>query len=235
VRKPNLNQMIDPETEFLTELETFGDEVNEAVSCFSIWVTMHRIARNNRHVYDVFNQYGDFWVACARALHANSLIVLGRIFDKDRRTHSVERLLTLAEKKPSIFSKTALEKRAQRRITGPLLRDFMDRACVPSATDLKRIRSRMNARRKTFQGSYEKLRNKVFAHRDRDGASIFAAKTNIQELARLLDFLNRLYYALWNLFHNGRKLTLGRARGLSQRRVTRVTCQFLKSIGDSRR
>lgn len=45
------------------------------------------------------------------SIQANSLIALGRIFDKDSRTHNVKRLTKLAEGNPAIFSKHAMRQR----------------------------------------------------------------------------------------------------------------------------
>jgi hypothetical protein len=209
--------MTDPESNFARELENFGDEVQDATQCFSVWITMHSVARRNRKVFDIFNQHARFWNTCARAVQANSLLALGRIFDKNPRSHSIERLLQLAEKSRSIFSRDALEKRVQKRIDGQLLDNFMGSVYVPSARDFQRLRRHVDSRRKV-------------AHKDRRNVSAFAAKTNIRELGRLLDFLNRFYHALWHLLHNGRKPNIGPARHSSQRRIASETRKFLKSL-----
>ena len=59
--------------------------------------------------------------------------------------------------------------------------------------------------------NYQKIRHKLYAHKEwSDIVSIKKQfrKTRIRELERLFIFLNQLYEALWELFHNGRKPVL---------------------------
>src|SRR6266851_9801304 len=102
---------IDPETEFKQELNIFGNEVDEAIQCFYAEQTIHNVARENREVCDALNRNAAFWKIASRALQANAVIVLGRVFDKHSQAHGVDRLLHLAAKHREIFSKEELEKR----------------------------------------------------------------------------------------------------------------------------
>jgi hypothetical protein len=101
----------DPETEFRHELEVFGNEVEEAIQCFYAEQTIHNFAREDENVHRALNRNAPFWNLACRALQANAVIVLGRIFDRDARAHTLNRLLQLATDNRDIFSKTALEKR----------------------------------------------------------------------------------------------------------------------------
>src|SRR5690349_15218458 len=102
---------IGPETEFERELEVFGHEVEEAIQSFYAEQTIHNIAREDENVHRALNRNAPFWNLASRALQANTIIVLGRIFDRDSRAHTINRLLHLATRNPAIFSKAALEKR----------------------------------------------------------------------------------------------------------------------------
>ena len=102
---------IDPETEFERELEVFGNEVEEAIQSFYAGQTIHNVARKDENVHRALNRNAPFWNLACRALQANAIIVLGRIFDRDTRAHTLGRLLQLAAQNPHIFSKGALEKR----------------------------------------------------------------------------------------------------------------------------
>jgi AbiU2 len=96
---------IDPETEFKRELEVFGNEVEEAIQCFYAEQTIHNVAREHENVHRALNRNAPFWNLVCRTLQANAIIVLGRIFDRDSRAHTVNRLLQLATQNPNIFSK----------------------------------------------------------------------------------------------------------------------------------
>jgi|SRR5450631_2563118 len=104
------NVVTAPEAEFEQELQAFDNDVDEVVQCFYIWRTVHAVARRSRKVYDLLNRNG-FWVVALGSIQANSLIALGRIFDRDPRTHNVRRLLQLAENNRTLFSKAAIRQR----------------------------------------------------------------------------------------------------------------------------
>src|SRR5271154_5316183 len=95
---------IDVLTEFDRELEVFGHEVEEAIQCFYAEQTIHNVAREDENVYRALNRNAPFWNLASRALQANTIIVLGRIFDRDSRAHTINRLLQLAVQNPAIFS-----------------------------------------------------------------------------------------------------------------------------------
>jgi AbiU2 len=110
----------DPETEFEEELQAFDSDVDVAIQCFYTWQTVHAAARQSRKTYDLLNRNAGFWVMALGSIQANSLIALGRIFDTDKRTHNVGRLLQLAEANVSIFSKAAVVARRENRQRGEL-------------------------------------------------------------------------------------------------------------------
>src|SRR5260221_7463584 len=72
---------------------------------------IHNDARDSRSVYEALNRNAASWKITSRALQANALIVIGRISDKDSRTHGIRRLLNLAANHHEILSEAALEKR----------------------------------------------------------------------------------------------------------------------------
>ncbi|MGA7378866.1 MAG: hypothetical protein WBW36_21095, partial [Candidatus Sulfotelmatobacter sp.] len=95
------NAVSDPDAEFQNELRVFDNDVDEVIQCFYIWRTVHGAAHKSRRVYDLLNRNAGFWVVALGSIQANSLIALGRIFDRGRDTHNVARLLRLAAKNPA--------------------------------------------------------------------------------------------------------------------------------------
>jgi hypothetical protein len=108
------NAASDPEAEFQNELRVFDNDIDEVIQCFYIWRTVHAAARKSRRVYDLLNRNAGFWVVALGSIQANSLIALGRIFDRGKDTHNVGRLLRLGARNPAIFSKAALRQRRER-------------------------------------------------------------------------------------------------------------------------
>ena len=69
----------------------------------------------------------------------------------------------------------------------------------------------MKRRRRIYENKYSDIRHKFFAHKEiADAVEVdeLFAKTNVQELRRLVVFMQRLHEALWQLFYNGHKPVL---------------------------
>lgn len=224
--------MADPATEFENELRIFDNDVDEVVQCFYIWRTVHAAARASRKVYDVLNRNAGFWNVALGSIQANSLIALGRIFDKDPRTHNVKRLLKLAEDNQAIFSKQSLRQRKSKILANntSLLEDYMRDVHDPSARDFKRLQSFVDARRKVYERCYKHLRDKRYAHRERANISGLFAQTNIKELAQLVTDLSKLHRVLWDWQQNSIRPRTSRLRGTAGNQIRRDTVKFLKSL-----
>lgn len=222
----------DPETEFEEELQAFDNDVDVAVQCFYTWQAVHAAARKSRKIYDLLNRNAGFWVLALGSIQANSLIALGRIFDTDKRTHNVKRLLQLAEDNTSIFSKAAVRQRKNKDLANAphLIDDFMSNVKEPLTSDFKRLRSFVDARRKVYERCYKQLRDKVHAHKERTDIRAFVAKTNTLELGRLISDLRTLHGVLWHWMHNGRAPRLSPLRHSAGKQITRDTRKFLKSL-----
>ena len=130
----------------------------------------------------------------------------------DKGSHSVNRLLDLAEGNPQIFTPDAFD--ARRQGTGPTrpeyLDDYLTSVYVPLPADFQALRRRVDEQR-TIYAAYKDIRNKIFAHKDIVGTvkmHELLGKTNIREWQTLTLFLLSLYDALWQLYCNGIKPVL---------------------------
>jgi AbiU2 len=179
-----------------------------------MWDAIHSIARSDKQVYDAINRFAAFWNVVIRSLQANSLIVLGRIFDTDSQSHSVGRLLRIAETNGDIFSKVSLEKR--KRLLGGNVGEWIDQymkdVYVPRPHDFQVLRQRVKRSRAIYDKRYGPLRNKYVAHRDRADVTGLFASTNIRDLQRILVSLKQVHDALWEFFMNGWKFDFRRGR-----------------------
>ncbi len=226
------NVAADPAAEFEQELQAFDNDVDEIVQCFYIWRPVHAAPRTSRKVYDLLNRNAGFWVVALGSIQANSLITLGRIFDRDPRTHNVTRLLQLAEKNRTIFSKDAVRQRKNKDLANAshLIDAFMSNVQDPTASDFKRLQLFVDARRKVYGRCYKQLRNKRYAHRERTDISGIVARTNTQELGRLVTDLRKLHRVLWDWHRNGLKPRTSRLRGTAGNQIRRDTLKFLNSL-----
>lgn len=227
-----LSAATDPEVEFENELRIFDNDVDEVVQCFYIWRTFHAVARKTRKVYDMLNRNAGFWNVALGSIQANSLIALGRIFDKDPRTHNVKRLLKLAEDNPVLFSKHSVRRRKTKILANnrSLLEDYMRNVHDPSPTDFKRLRSFVDVRRKIYERCYKQLRDKRYAHRERMNINGFFAQTDVRELAQLVTDLSKLHRVLWDWQQNGIRPRISHLRGTAGNEIRRDTLKFVESL-----
>jgi hypothetical protein len=164
------------------------------------------------------------------SIQANSLIALGRIFDRDPRTHNVARLLKLAKSNSTIFSKAALKERKKKDLTNENLNKFMKNLKEPKSSYFKRLELFVEERRKVYEKCYKQIRDMRYAHQNRGDMRGFYARTNQRELARLLTDMGKLKSALRHWYHNGKNPQPSRLRGTAGREVQKETREFLRSL-----
>jgi hypothetical protein len=208
---------VDAETTFKRELEMFDREADAATQFFYAYLAVHAAMGDREPVRALLNTASLFWATILGALQQSTFITLGRIFDKDDRSHSVYRLLKLVEKTPHLFSREALRQRREREAgASEWLPGFLARAHEPTADDFRKLRVHADKWRDVYEARYAPIRKKHFAHRDRIDTSALFAKTNIREIQLLLRFLRQLENALWEMFTNGRKPVLRAERYSAQ-------------------
>src|SRR5260221_1614470 len=195
------------ERDFSVELEAFRQACEEASQYLYAYIAIHGIARQRRRVLRHLQDNSLFWLTVTSALQLSSLIALGRVFDH-RSRHNVSRLLNLAQQSTSLFTRDALARR--KRAGGPeppWLAEFLETAYEPAARDFRALKARVKQHRRVYQERYRDLRHQVFAHAvatDSDRQRLFA-RTNVEQLKRLITFLLSLHEALLGLFQDGRK------------------------------
>jgi hypothetical protein len=226
------NAVSNPEAEFQNELRVFDNDVDEVIQCFYIWRTVHAAARKSRRIHDLLNRNAGFWVVVLGSIQANSLIALGRIFDRGKDTHNVGRLLRLCAKNPAIFSKAALRQRKEKDLANAshLVDDFMKDVREPTTSDFKRLEQFIEVRRKVYEKCYKQIRDKRYAHKQRMDMSGIFARTNTRELARLVNDLSKLLNVLWHWYRNGVRPRTSRLRGTGGKEIQRKTLKFLESL-----
>lgn len=184
-----------PEDRFLRELEQLRRGSDAAAQFLYSWLAFHKYASGRSPAVTAINKNALFWRTSLGALQTALFITLGRIFDKDPRSHGIDRLLSEAAQNPQIFSR---------------VRQSGREAYVPTPNDFRRL-SRYVARKRKIYKAYGRIRNKVFAHNDAQSSQkrdALFGKTQLGELQRLVLSLRAFHEVLWQLYHNGRKPTI---------------------------
>jgi HEPN superfamily AbiU2-like protein len=192
---------------FEQELETFGNEQSSAQQYFFGFLSLQLIPSKNPDVLRQMRETSTFWIATRYALLMSAFVVLGRIFDQDRKSlHNIDKLLTAVSNEIGTLSKTGL---LHRRIAQGM--DPEQAAAYAADTyeltveDVRDMRKAVGKWRKVYEARFREIRHNIFAHKglSRADADKRMAKTNIEEVKALLGFLHSLYMSLWQLHING--------------------------------
>ena len=213
---------------FEQELEILRTEAEEAAQHLYAYLAIHATAAQHSEVVSLLNTAALFWNTTLRALQTSAFIALGRIFDNDKGSHGIARLLRLAVDNPQIFTLDALAVRKQGN--NPTRPDWLDgylsTAYAPVPADFEWLQQKVDEHKAIYNKTHKALRNKIFAHKDiQSNATVHElfARTNIREWQTVTLFLQTVYNAVWQLYFNGMRLDL-RERPLPSR--TCLASQF---------
>jgi AbiU2 len=200
--------IVSAQTEFEKELEIFRTEEETAQQYFFSYLSIRDLAANNRDILRMMNTAPLFWITTHHALLLSAFVALGRIFDQNSR-HNIDRLILVASKNLSLFSKASLQTRKQSDgLPQQQAANYVADAHELTAPDLRILRRDIARWRRIYEERYRDVRDKVFAHKalsDLTRVNELLAKTNIGEMKAVFAFMSALYSALWEQFHNGRR------------------------------
>jgi len=194
-------------TEFEIELEIFRKEEESAQQFFFSYLSVRLLAARNTKVLSTMNENPLFWITAHYSMLVAAFVALGRIFDQGSK-HNLDSLMGLVSRNMSIFSLEALRARKEASISAAEAAQYIIGKHALTSDDVKRLRKQIDIRRGIYEHRYRDIRHKVFAHKataDVTEIEAMYAKTNIEEMKSLFGFLQALYDALWEAFHNGRK------------------------------
>jgi hypothetical protein len=201
------------EREFWKRYELTHEEICTAIECFYTWLEINNSVSTNKAIYTALNEHSRFWNIILYALQSSFFVVLGRIFDNGKNAHSIHKFIASCLAYPEFFSKEALARRKQEEGLEPdLLDEFMKDTYEPTTEDFRNLKKALTAHRRRFDKIYRGIRNDVFAHKIANEvekkAELFG-KTKIGNIEDMLYFLYDFLKVVWQLYHNGRKPTLG--------------------------
>lgn len=191
----------------------YEDELNIAIGSFLFWEILNSRKIISQKMLNEMNETPIAWNFIRYSLFVNYILALGRIFDTDGDSFSIDNLLKACIEEIDIFSKEELRKR--RIVSGSDSKgvdEYISGAFVPTEKDFLVLRGEVSKRRKIFQDDYRPIRHKIIAHKDLGhlgNSDALFVNTNIDEISDILEFLYSLQMALFGLYQNGRQLVLG--------------------------
>jgi AbiU2 len=198
------------QADFENELEIFRTEEQIAQQYFFAYLSVRSLIARNEDVLRMINKAPLFWATCHHAMLLAAFMALGRIFDQHPKSkHNIDKLMSIAERNITLFSNAALMARRQREgMTQAEAMRYVNGKYELGPSDLRDLRRKIAKWRGIYEEKYRDVRHKVFAHKQTattEDANKLLRKANVEELKSLLAFLDALYSAFWELFHNGRE------------------------------
>lgn len=201
------------EAEFEKEFQHIKDEIYAATLSWHSYLTIHNEAHANERLLDVMNRHPSFWLITLRAHLHNTIIVLGRLFDRTRGTGSIQRFAKEVADHKGFFTKDALEARRIKNDPDFKTRDYyatwMAKAYVPDEKHLTTLVKEADECTALWNSAYDDFRNKIVAHRARlskeDIDGVYG-KTRVGDITRILERLYNIEKAIRELLINAKAL-----------------------------
>jgi len=202
-------------TEFEEKLHIFMEEVLCVEDSYYSWKTIHNTLSEDKDVYLAVNRNGFFWQRVLNSFQVNFFMTLGRIFDSRDDSFSIYQLLRFCKNHKEVFSKEQLEKRKQKDLEPQMLTEDMHNIPVDIVKDedIEKLEQEINKQKELFFKNYVQIRSAIFGHKSLKvlgKEDYLFSKTSIGEIETMLDSLNRVSVAIWELYHNGRSIDLSK-------------------------
>lgn len=196
-----------PDQRFRYTLERIRQDSDACVQFLYAWVAFHYSAARNRHACQKINENALYWNTVLGGLQTSLFIALGRLFDRNAKSHGLDELLRIAVREKHIFSATSLARRKAKESPGATwINEYVSGAHMPTSKDFARVRRHIASKRKLYLKNYAPIRNKVFAHSALGSLQKIDAlfsRTNLGELQRLVLSVREIHDIFWQLYFNG--------------------------------
>ncbi|MBT6052884.1 MAG: hypothetical protein HOG49_39285 [Candidatus Scalindua sp.] len=196
----------------------FSNEVYSATGNYLFWLNLQNQPAGDKKLLDSLNVTPTSWIFIRHSLMVSLIMTLGRIFDTNGESFSIDDLLKSCIENIHSFNKSSLRERKIKDTGGKeadWLEEFIDNAYEPNELDFQKLKPQVKKHRETFNGIYKPIRHNIFAHTTKEHfgktSEIWesTSKSNIEEI---LDFLTDLNLTLRETYHNGRKPVLSGAK-----------------------
>jgi len=149
--------------------ELFSNEVYRATTFYIFWNKLQNEPVNDKKLLAAFNVSPLSWIAIRYSMMVGLIMTLGRIFDTDSDSVSVDDLIKSCIIEIDLFSKDSLRKRklAQSGFKKEWIEEYMNNSYEPTEKDFQMLKPSINKYKKTYQEYYRPIRHKIFAHSDK--------------------------------------------------------------------
>jgi hypothetical protein len=195
-------------------LKEYRGEVNIAATSFYAWKNINKLAVGDDKIFQALQHNALSWNIFMHSLQITFFTALGRIFDNDNRSFTVRNFINKCQSEVNQFSRASFEVRRLSSANGirpDYLDDYLAGVYEPVAADFQALADAVEPHETAYKNNYQPIRHKLIAHKDfatiGSKDSLFA-KTNIEEIEKILAFLFQVEKFVEQLIINGRLTAL---------------------------
>lgn len=216
---------------FEDRLKIFRDEIFQAEMSFYTFRTVQDFLADNEAEA---SRSVLFWIAIRNSLVVNLFMTLGRIFEDDKKSHSVDAFLKFCKTYNHIFSKKNLRARKSAAMAAAELDKYMEK--IPQVTvrkdDFEVVETEMAAKKLVVEKAFRKIRHRVITHKDVKTVGReeeLLSKAAFHDIEQVIVSLNKVAQTFWELYANGTRIDLARVKISSAKdMITRDAGEFLR-------
>jgi hypothetical protein len=213
--------MTPQEQKFTESLNIFKNDLESFCKFIYTEITIHAVASKDKKILDALNHNPLFWNTVLSSLQHASFISLGRIFRSGR--HNIKSLLKNVKANRVIFMKACFERRWLTEKAGTDISSYIKTVYEITDKDITDLETFIDELQDFYGKNYDRPRNH-FGHRiyttNSEIEAVFS-KVKIDELEKFYVKLKNLYDSLWQLYYNGRPLSLNKRRRYSTRTIVK--------------
>lgn len=189
--------------------EHFSNEVYQATAFYVIWKNLQNRPAQDKELLEALCMNSMSWNFIRHSTMMSLIMTLGRIFDADGESVSIDDLIKSCINEIQLFSKSNLRQRKLESHNAiEWIDSYMESVYEPKAEDFQSLKPHIKKYRTIYVDYYKPLRHKLFAHSDRkyisQGDELFKATKNAN-IEEMLNFLQDLNVAIREAYLNGRK------------------------------
>ena len=210
-------------------LERFRNEIETVASPYYLWKAIRNKISSDENILDAYNSTPTFWITTLHSLQVSQFVGIGRIFDTNRSSFSLDRLKKICITNIDAFSHEGLihrkgwvdldEDEFDEEVLGQISeglwmgegpgwkRRYVDRSYEISKADIETIFASLNDAISIYKRGAKKARDNIFAHsnfRAGERPSDSFEGVIIGEFERVLDDIHTVLFILKENFSNGR-------------------------------
>jgi len=196
-------------------LKEFTEEVAILSQSYLVWKYLNNEIFSNIKFKEILNENSSTWSTIIHSLQLTSFISLGRIFDSDGDSFTIDKLLVFCIENIDQFDKDYLLKRKLSNWQGESIPDYLyrstDDAHVPEEKEFLMLRGEVRKHKNIYNSQFMPIRHKLMAHKDFvaiGSASNLMSNTTFGSFENLISFCNKIKHVIYHQCQSGRKMCL---------------------------